>query len=387
MLFHNYKYAMKTLFKNKPLIFWTFAFPLILGTLFSMAFSDIEKEEQLKTIPIAIVKETSNQNSMIINIFEHLKTGEEPMFQISYEEEKDAKALLENKKIDGYLILSEPLKLIVKENGINQTILKFVTEEIIQTEEVMKNVVALEIEDKNMLTENLYQSVYLKLEKWKEENQIELVNISNKNLSYTMIEFYTLIAMTCLYGGILGLYLINQNLANQSANGKRISVSPTLKGKVIITNALAGYTVQLIGIALLFFYTICFLKIDYGENIFFIVLLTLIGCFAGLSLGIMIASVFKTNENTKTGIVIAFTMLCCFLSGMMGITMKYMVDKNIPILNQINPASMITDGFYSLYYYDTLDRYYFNIFSLCIFSILMLALSIRSLRRQTYDSI
>ena len=378
---------MKTLFKNKPLIFWTFAFPLILGTLFSMAFSDIEKEEQLKTIPIAIVKETSNQNSMITNIFEHLKTGEEPMFQISYEEEKDAKTLLENKKIDGYLILSEPLKLIVKENGINQTILKFVTEEIIQTEEVMRNVVALEIEDKNMLTENLYQSVYLKLEKWKEENQIELVNISNKNLSYTMIEFYTLIAMTCLYGGILGLYLINQNLANQSANGKRISVSPTLKGKVIITNALAGYTVQLIGIALLFFYTICFLKIDYGENIFFIVLLTLIGCFAGLSLGIMIASVFKTNENTKTGIVIAFTMLCCFLSGMMGITMKYMVDKNIPILNQINPASMITDGFYSLYYYDTLDRYYFNIFSLCIFSILMLALSIRSLRRQTYDSI
>ncbi len=387
MLFHNYKYAMKTLFKNKPLIFWTFAFPLILGTLFSMAFSDIEKEEQLKTIPIAIVKETSNQNSMITNIFEHLKTGEEPMFQISYEEEKDAKALLENKKIDGYLILSEPLKLIVKENGINQTILKFVTEEIIQTEEVMKNVAKLEIEDKNMLTENLYQSVYLKLEKWKEENQTELVNISNKNLSYTMIEFYTLIAMTCLYGGMLGLYLINQNLANQSANGKRISVSPTLKGKVIITNALAGYTVQLIGIALLFFYTICFLKIDYGENIFFIVLLTLIGCFAGLSLGIMIASVFKTNENTKTGIVIAFTMLCCFLSGMMGITMKYMVDKNIPILNQINPASMITDGFYSLYYYDTLDRYYFNIFSLCIFSILMLALSIRSLRRQTYDSI
>ncbi len=387
MLFHNYKYAMKTLFKNKPLIFWTFAFPLILGTLFSMAFSDIEKEEQLKTIPIAIVKEASNQNSMITNIFEHLKTGEEPMFQISYEDEKDAKTLLENKKIDGYLILSEPLKLIVKENGINQTILKFVTEEIIQTEEVMRNVVALEIEDKNMLTENLYQSVYLKLEKWKEENQIELVNISNKNHSYTMIEFYTLIAMTCLYGGILGLYLINQNLANQSANGKRISVSPTLKGKVIITNALAGYTVQLIGIALLFFYTICFLKIDYGENIFFIVLLTLIGCFAGLSLGIMIASVFKTNENTKTGIVIAFTMLCCFLSGMMGITMKYMVDKNIPILNQINPASMITDGFYSLYYYDTLDRYYFNIFSLCIFSILMLALSIRSLRRQTYDSI
>ncbi len=387
MLFHNYKYALKILFKNKMLIFWTFAFPLILGTLFQMAFSDIEKEEKLQTIPIAIVKLSSDQNSMVPEIFEHLKNGEESMFDISYQDEKGAKELLEDKKIDGYLILSEPLKLVVKENGINQTVLKFVTEEILETEEIMKNVVMLEMNKADTLDEQFYQSIYMKIEKWKQENQIELNNISNQNLSYTMIEFYTLIAMTCLYGGILGLYLVNQNLANQSANGKRISVSPTQKGKVIITSALAGYTAQLIGIALLFFYTICFLKIDYGENILFIILLTLVGCFAGLSLGIMIASVFKTNENTKTGIVIAFTMLCCFLSGMMGITMKYIVDKNIPILNRINPASMITDGFYSLYYYDTFGRYFFNVISLLIFSIFMLALSIKSLRRQTYDSI
>lgn len=294
---------------------------------------------------------------------------------------------MENKKIDGYLILSEPLKLVIKENGINQTVLKFVIEEINETEEIVKNMVASKALETSMSDNSFYQTIYEKIEEWQKEKQTELVNISNQNLSYTMIEFYTLIAMTCLYGGILGLYLINQNLANQSSNGKRISISPTKKGNVIVTSALAGYTVQLIGIALLFFYTICFLKIDYGENIFLIILLTLVGCFAGLSLGIMIASVFKTNENTKTGIVIAFTMLCCFLSGMMGITMKYIVDKNLPILNQINPASMITDGFYSLYYYDTFDRYFFNLISLCIFSFLMLALSIRSLRRQTYDSI
>lgn len=386
MLFHNFKYALKTLFKNKVLIFWTFAFPLILGTLFHLAFSDIEKEEQLHTIPIAIVK-TSDTNSIIPEIFENLKNGEEPMFQIFYKNEKEAKKLLENKKIDGYLILSEPLKLVIKENGINQTVLKFVIEEINETEEIVKNMVASKALETSMSDNSFYQTIYEKIEEWQKEKQTELVNISNQNLSYTMIEFYTLIAMTCLYGGILGLYLINQNLANQSSNGKRISISPTKKGNVIVTSALAGYTVQLIGIALLFFYTICFLKIDYGENIFLIILLTLVGCFAGLSLGIMIASVFKTNENTKTGIVIAFTMLCCFLSGMMGITMKYIVDKNLPILNQINPASMITDGFYSLYYYDTFDRYFFNLISLCIFSFLMLALSIRSLRRQTYDSI
>ena len=95
----------------------------------------------------------------------------------------------------------------------------------------------------------------------------------------------------------------------------------------------------------------------------------------------------KSSENVKIGMIIAITMLGSFFSGMMGITMKYIIDTNAPIINQINPASMITDGFYSLYYYDTLDRYFLNIGGLIIFSITMLVLAWNSLRRQKYDSI
>lgn len=67
--------------------------------------------------------------------------------------------------------------------------------------------------------------------------------------------------------------------------------------------------------------------------------------------------------------------------------MKYIIDKNIPILNQINPASMITDGFYSLYYYDTFNRYFIDVAGLLIFATVMIGLSFISLRRQKYDSI
>ena len=80
-------------------------------------------------------------------------------------------------------------------------------------------------------------------------------------------------------------------------------------------------------------------------------------------------------------------MLGCFLSGMMGITMKYIIDKNIPIINKLNPANMITDGLYSLYYYETLDRYIFNVVSLLIFAFTLIVVSYISLRRQKYDSI
>ena len=67
--------------------------------------------------------------------------------------------------------------------------------------------------------------------------------------------------------------------------------------------------------------------------------------------------------------------------------MKYIIDSNIPLLNKINPASMITDGLYSLYYFDTYNRFIFDIVSLIIFSLVMILLSIRGLRRTKYDSI
>ena len=232
-----------------------------------------------------------------------------------------------------------------------------------------------------------YESIYNKVIELTEEKNVRLKNVSSDNLSYTMIEFYTLIAMVCLYGGILGTISINQNLANMSNQGKRVSVTPTTKGKVILSSVLASYITQLVGVALLFIYTIFVLNVDYGNNLGLIIILAMVGSLAGLSLGTTVATTIKSNENVKTGIILSITMLGCFLSGMMGITMKYIIDKNIPIINKLNPANMITDGLYSLYYYETLDRYIFNVINLLIFAFVLIAVSYISLRRQKYDSI
>ena len=52
MFIHNFKYSLKTLFRNKMLIFWTFAFPIILGTMFNLAFSNIANSEKFDIIDI-----------------------------------------------------------------------------------------------------------------------------------------------------------------------------------------------------------------------------------------------------------------------------------------------------------------------------------------------
>lgn len=390
MFWHNFKYSLKTLLRNKILLFWTFAFPIILGLFFHMAFSDIEKNEQLDIINIAVVEEeTTEQNQFIKESLAYLEDekNENRLFQITYSTEKEAKQLLEEKKITGYLNLQkEDVKITVSTTGVNETIFKSAIDEMRSYQEMIIQIATYKIEDSQDYSIN-YEKFYEDIAKEIQESAGTINDQSSKSLSYTMVEYYTLIAMACLYGGTLSMFITNKKLANMNEVGKRTTISAIYSGKLLLGSLLASYIVQLFGLAILFLFTIFILKVDYGANLPYMIMLACCGSLAGLTLGVAVATLTKANENAKTGILIAITMFGCFLSGMMGITMKYIVDKNIPILNKINPAGMITDGFYALYHYDTMNRFLGNIMSLLIFSIVMIAISYRGLRRKRYDSI
>ena len=393
MFIHNFKYSLRVLFRNKGLIFWTFIFPILLGSLFKLAFSDIENKESLSIIDIAIVENTHYKDYNIYKeIFDKLsdEDNKDRLFNTRYLTKKEAQEELDNNKITGYLTFdNDVVNVMVSNSGINETVLRYVTEEVISNKIMTENIVSMEISSfvKEGKTDIDYDKIYMNVNNLIKENNAKLNNISNSNLSYTMIEYYTLIAMTCLYAGMLSMNIINRLLPNISDEGKRIAISGISKFKLLVSSFIASYVVSLIGLLLLFIYTIFVMKVDYGNNLSKVILLSLVGSLSGLTLGMLIASVFKINENAKVGILIGISMTCSFFSGMMGITMKYIIDKNIPLLNIINPANMITDGLYSLYYYEGFSRYNFNLISLIVFSIVMIVISYFSLRRQKYDSI
>lgn len=377
MFSHIFKNSLKVLFKNKTLIFWTFMFPIILGTFFNMAFSNINNEESFKVVKIGIVNDDNYKNSEAYPyVFQYLGTpGDNQMFDITYGSLDEVKTLLEDQKISGYLYIDSKAHIVVKKNGIEQTIFKNVVDEINMVNNDLKTTEFTSMEAMVSHITNLLNS------------EVKVNNTSNKNLDYVMIEFYTLIAMSCLYGGTISMYSLNQVLPDMSNKGKRVGVSPIPKGKLIVSNLLASFIVQLLGVFLLFLYTIFVLNVDYGPNMPLVVITAAVGSFAGLSIGIFVSSVFKKSENAKIGIIVGSTMFFSFLAGMMGITMKYVIDTNMPILNIINPVNMITDALYALYSYNTFERFTFNIISLLIFSFVLLGISYTFFRRNKYDSI
>ena len=84
---------------------------------------------------------------------------------------------------------------------------------------------------------------------------------------------------------------------------------------------------------------------------------------------------------------LVFPWSAAFLSGLMNNTMKDLVEKNMPVINRINPAALISDAFYCINVYDDMSRYYRNLFTLAVMSITLVTASFLLIRRESYDSI
>lgn len=190
MFIHNLKYTIKTLFRNKILIFWTFAFPIILGIFFNMAFSNIESDEVLKVFDIAVVDNDDFKSQYIYK--EALKElssndNEDKLFNIDYVDEKKADTLLDDSDIEGYIVFKndEP-QVVIKENGTYQTIIKFAVNEIRQNKAILEELTPKAVEnevkagnssfDVNKIVESILSKI--------NDEKVNMVDTSSSNLSY-----------------------------------------------------------------------------------------------------------------------------------------------------------------------------------------------------------
>jgi len=129
------------------------------------------------------------------------------------------------------------------------------------------------------------------------------------------------------------------------------------------------------------------LRVDFGSKSVYVVITTITGSLTGLSFGAFISALVKKSEGIKIAILVGGTMTGSFLSGMMYLEMKYIVSQHVPLLAYINPVNLLTDAFYSLYYYDTMSRYLLNIGILGFFIVLFCACTYFIIRRRKYASL
>lgn len=379
MFWHIFKYRLKSTVRDVQTIFWTLAFPIILVSFFAMAFSNLENISEYKTIKIGLVNTQQYQkDTMFQSHITAVSKDDNPLFDVTiYDTQEAAAAALSDKQISGFILEDAALHLTIRSEGIDQTIMKEFLDWYLQTASSVNNIIsgnpAAGMKISGILSENI--------------SYIKDTNTGTNKPNNVLTYYYALIAMTCLYGAFMGSKEVTAVQANQSAQAARLNLAPVHKLKVFLSSLCAVTLIQYLSILILIAYMAFVLKIDFGNQIGYILLASFAGCCAGVSFGAVVGAATKKGEGIKTGIIISASMAMSFLAGLMVAQMKYMATRSFPILAYINPANLIADAFYALYYYNTYDRYFLNVGLLFAFSFVFYLIVFLLMRGQQYESI
>ncbi|AVM68042.1 hypothetical protein C3V36_01430 [Lachnospiraceae bacterium oral taxon 500] len=345
------EYTIKSMFREKAFVFWTILYPIILCSFFYLAFGSLLTE---KPIRFAVGIGPDNELKGILKNIEALQLKEYPA-----EAAEDA---LKSGEIAAYV--TGDMEVLVAKSGVSQT--------------AVQNIVT-----------NLKQFFYL-FEHGADPAGIDFdktyIKMEQQRVSPYALMFYTLLGMVCFYGFFGGVQILDIFQADVSELGKRMTVSPIKKGPYIFSGLAVVVSLNLLANLLLIAYINWGLKIHLFTEYPASLGLIAAGNLVGITMGVWLGSNSRLSPQLKTGLGIGIPLFLSALSGMMSISIKTMIMRCLPWLDQINPVSIITSGLYRINLLGNYNYYGRGIFILLALSTMFALLSVRALRRRSYDS-
>lgn len=378
----NFKYALLRLMRNKANLFWILVFPIVLGCFFKIAFSNITASESFHTIPVAVVEGNSADATAFHTMIEQLSgDSEDAMLSATFCNEKKACTLLEKGKVDGIFYTTDTVELAVNSDlsdaSINQSILQSLLTQYYLNRDLIVQILTTNPGNIESLVDSIGQSVDTRKE----------VSLTRNNTDTYDQYFYNLIAMACLYTAMGGIHLAINNSPDLSTLAARKTIAPAKRRTFLFTELAANIVFESILNIAAFLFIIAVLRVHMTAHLGLALLTILVSTTFSITFGMFLGCIGPRSEGGKTGLMFATVMPMCFLSGLMMGNMRIVVEKHAPIINRINPAALISDSFYTLNNYDSMNRYARDILTLLLMTAILFIVSTLATRRKTYASL
>jgi len=380
MFAHVFRYRFKCLIRDKQLVFWTLLFPILLATFFYLAFMNLNDDEAFHPIDAAVVVSGHNQyDAPFKSALNSVSKGKNRLFNMkAASNQEEAAEWLKQGKIDGYYTSGKTIKLTVKESGFNQSIMTTFADQYRSSNSAVMQIAS---DHPEALQNGLLNDV------GNRQNYVKEISGGSAEPNNILNYFYSLIAMACLYGSFWGMKEVSDIQANITDRAARVNMAPVHKLKAFIAGSSAALVILYTEILILLTYLRLGLNISFGPRTGYVLLTALVGSVLGLSFGAFISALIKKGGGLKVAILMVVTMVGSFLSGMMFLDMKYIIAEYLPPLVWLNPVNLLTDAFYALYYYDSLNRYALNVGAMLLFIVLFSAATYLIVRRRKYASL
>lgn len=373
------KYRFLSLLRDRTTMFWSLLFPLILCTLFYVTFGNIDTN--LECIDTAVVvRDESRQAKTFQTFLGDIEEEAEDLIKTEEMTDKKAKSLLKDGKICGIFYIDKEPELLVAGTGVEESVLQSLLESYQGGLEIVQNVSREKPENLPELMKYLSGSAM-------QAEYVKEASLGGKETDGMIQYFFSLIAMTCMFGCFLGFEASMMIQANIYPVGARRCLGATGKMKIILSDFILICVINFVDILVLLGYMTGVLKLDLGDDIGKIILVSFVGCLIGVAMGMLVGSVGKWKEGTKIAILLAVSLGSSFLSGLMVGGIKGLIEEYCPIINRINPSALISDAFYSMTIYEDASRYTRDVLSMAVWAVIFLIGSFFMVRRVRYDSI
>lgn len=377
MFRHVFKYGLLSLLRTKEITFWTLVFPFALTTFMYLAFGNLfETTEQFHVIPAAVVQEGENKvfSQMLQLVSEG---GEDQLLEIHETTREKAEEMLLAGEVKGILTVGEKPALQVAESGMDQTLLQMILDQFVQYQKTISDIAQVHPEKIMQAVSALTsQAEYVEEKSSTESNQDNVINY-----------FYAVLAMVCLFASFAGCDRILKIQANVSALGQRRNMIPVHKLKSILADFAACEIVQYSIVILLLVYMKFVLRLELGDDLPQILVLLFLGTSYGIIIGIFVGSLPRLGEGAKMGVLVSVSLALSAMSDLMISGIKNSLEHHVPLVNDINPAALITDSFYALNIYETNERFWGNMLCLGAGAVVLTLASYFMVRRSRYASL
>ncbi len=374
-------YKLKEITRNRYNVGWNFIFPIVLATVFYLGFGNLIKNDpdSFSTIEAGYVNTVGDASPFEAVLTELSEDSKDQVAVLSihkYNSKEEALKALDSGDISGiYLESEDGIETFVSKNGITATTLN----QIVREYENKKTIIETVAEEH---PENLPTTIGMVMDNISTVERYDFGTNTSPYIQY----FFALIAMSSLFSSWISTDILEGICANMTEQGKRFECSPTNKLMAISAGILAALTLQSVTNAIVVVYVQEILKIDFGAPLWNVLLLTTLGSALGVSAGVLIGSFIK-NSHLLVVVPLCFTMTCSFCSGLMWHQVRQVIENNCPLLNRINPASLLVDSLFTLSTYGRTETYYRDVAIMCSMIVISLLVSAFLLRRRKYVSL
>lgn len=193
MFIRLFTYRLRVLLRNRSLLFWTFAFPIVLGLLFNLAFGDLDKIGGIEQSTVGIVSTNEANQKRFENVLKEIKQDGKVVFKSRVITKKKAQEQLSDDKLSGYFTIDEKeIELFVSKSDTQQTVLKEVLNQYLQNTKKVETLLATGKVQPQEVSQLLQQESYIK-----DGN-------GTGNFNLKSFYFFTLVGMTIMYGFMWG---------------------------------------------------------------------------------------------------------------------------------------------------------------------------------------